>query len=229
MRPWLSAVVPVLDERDRLPGLVDHLVARLGVEQVVVADGGSRDGTRAWLGAQRDLVVVDAPRGRGPQLRAGAEAADGLVLWFVHADTRPPHDALDRIRDHLLEPDVVGGAFRTLTRLDRPSWIEPLLPLADLRAHYTGLPYGDQALFCRADAYRAAGGFGDEPLFEDLDLARRLRRHGRLVVDPAPVEVSARRYAAHPLRTSLVMNTFPLLHRLGVPARVLARGYRAVR
>ena len=231
-RPWLSAVVPVLDEACRIDATVDHLLGEVGVDELVVVDGGSTDATWSCLerAAERHagLRVARGPRGRGPQLHHGAALADGLVLWFVHCDARPPLDAVAHIRRTLLRPGVVGGAFRTRTVLDDPQarpWFRPILPLADLRSTYTALPYGDQALFCRADAYHRCGGFPAQPLLEDVELCRRLTNVGKLVVLREAVEVSARRWSAHPLRTAAAMNTFPVLYRLGVRPERLARWY----
>lgn len=222
--PRLTVVVPTLDEEARLGHLLDDLVAR--VDEVVVADGGSRDATVAVARARGARVVV-SPRGRGVQLHAGACAASGEVLWFVHADARLPAGVERRVIDTLRRDGVVAGAFRTRTLLDRGDrrWFTPVLPLADLRPRYTRLPYGDQALFCWAWAYRVCGGYPPQPLLEDVELARRLRRVGAIVTLPDAVAVSARRWAAHPLRTALVMNTFPTLARLGVPLSTLARWY----
>jgi len=104
-----------------------------------------------------------------------------------------------------------------------------VLPLADLRSHYTRLPYGDQALFARRAAFERVGGFPPLPIFEDVELARRLWAVGKLVRLPERVEVSARRYLARPLRTSAVMNAFPMLYAAGVDVDRLARWYSVER
>ena len=121
---------------------------------------------------------------------------------------------------------VVAGAFRTWTVADAGrSWAAPLLHLADLRSRYTRLPYGDQALFVRRDAFDRVGGFPDQPLMEDFELSRRLRRVGRIATAPAAVRVSGRRFLSRPIRSAVLMRLFPLLYRLGVPPRVLGRLY----
>jgi rSAM/selenodomain-associated transferase 2 len=224
-------VVPVLDEARCLEEMLTDLVGRPGIDEVVVVDGGSTDGSRGIARRVAGVRVLDAPRGRGPQLHAGALAAHGDVLLFLHADARLPEGAATRIRQTLSEPGVVAGAFLTRTRLPpgRRAWFRHVLPLADLRSHYSRHPYGDQALFCFAWAYHQCGGYPDQPLLEDVELARRLRRVGRLVVRREAVEVSARRWAAHPWRTAAVMNTFPMLYRLGVTPERLARWYGAPR
>lgn len=235
-RTTLSVVVPVLDEARCVRARLEVLAATPGVDEVVVVDGGSRDGTAALAAEVPGVRVLGLPHGaragRGGQLAVGARHATGDLLLFLHIDCGLPDRAPARIRGLLARPGVVAGAFRTrhVWNGDRRRWIRPLLPMSDLRASYTRLPYGDQALFVRADAYRQAGGFLRLPLFEDVDLARRLWRVGRVEILPEPVEVDARRYAARPLRSVVAMNTFPALWRLGlVDGETLARWYGRAR
>lgn len=165
-------------------------------------------------------------------MNAGAAAASGEVLLFLHVDVSLPADALRWIRRALLGPGVVAGAFRTWTVADvrggMPLWA-PFLHLADMRSRYSRLPYGDQALFVRAAAFRAAGGFPEIELMEDLELSRRLWRVGTVVTLPACVQVSGRRFLARPLFYLAVMNLFPLLYRCGVAPATLNRIYGHVR
>ena len=220
----VAAVVPTLNEGAQLAECLRRLRS-LDLDQVVVVDGGSTDDTVAVARAL-GVCVLTAPRGRALQLDTGASSVDADVLWFVHADVQPPADALAHIHHALADPDVVGGAFRTQTRTDGgPSWLARFLPLADLRARRSLLPYGDQAMFCRRDAYRRVGGFPPWPILEDVGLARRLWSVGRLVIADACVSVSGRRYAHSPLYYAAVMNSFPLLWRAGVPLEWLARAY----
>jgi rSAM/selenodomain-associated transferase 2 len=194
---------------------------------VIVADGGSRDGTADIVRARAGARLVATPRGRGRQQNAGAAVATGDVLLFLHADTALPSDARAWIERALADPAVVAGAFRLHTVADagRRNWLGPFLRIADIRSHVTRLPYGDQALFVRRAAFDAVGGFPDEPLMEDVGLARRLRRIGRVVTVPAYVRASGRRFLKHPIAGTLAMWTFPTLHRLGVSGRTLARWY----
>ena len=103
-----------------------------------------------------------------------------------------------------------------------------MLHLADLRSRYTTLPYGDQAMFVRADVFRGVGGFPEIAIMEDLALSRKLRRLGRIVTVPARVEVSGRRFIARPILYTAAVRLFPLLYRLGVSPDTLARFYRSV-
>jgi len=224
--PRVSAIVPVLDEAARIRSHLARLVATPGVAEVVVVDGGSRDDTVARARGVAGVRVLAAPRGRGTQQNAGARAAGGAVLWFVHADVVTPPDAVAWIARVLAGRDVVAGAFRVRTVADAgPGWMGAVLWLADLRSRVTRFPYGDQAVFVRRSAFERVGGFPDQPLMEDVELARRLRRVGRIVTAPAVVEASGRRFLARPVRAVVAMRLFPLLYRLGTPPALLARLY----
>jgi rSAM/selenodomain-associated transferase 2 len=222
----LSVVLPVVDESARLGRRLAELRAMPGIDEVVVVDGGSRDDTPAIAHAAPGVRLISAPRGRGTQMNAGARAASGDVLLFLHADTAPPPDTAAWVAHALRDAAVVAGAFRIRTVADDgPNWLGPLLRLADLRSRWSRLPYGDQAVFVRRAAFERVGGFPDQPLMEDIELARRLRRVGRIRTVPAVAEVSGRRFLARPVRTALALRTFPLLYRLGVSPARLARFY----
>lgn len=220
----VSAVVPVLDEALRIDGAVRRLL-ELGLYEVVVVDGGSRDAT-IELARGAGATVLRSRRGRSIQMNVGAAACSGDVLWFVHADVRVPPNSLDAIDDSLQDTEVVGGAFtiRTVDDVGR-SRLRPVLPLADVRSRYTRLPYGDQAVFVRREAFERVGGFPLLPIFEDVALAQRLWRIGALVRRQECVEVSARRFLARPIYYTAVMNLYPILYRLGVGPDRLASWY----
>lgn len=163
-------------------------------------------------------------------MNAGAAVASGEVVLFQHADVALPADALRRIREALADPAVVAGAFRVRTIADDgPNWLGPLLRLADRRSRRTRLPYGDQALFVRRAVFEAVGGFPPQPIMEDLELARRLWRRGRIVTVPAEVRVSGRRFLTRPVRAVLTMRVLPWLYRAGVSPERLARLYGSPR
>jgi rSAM/selenodomain-associated transferase 2 len=219
----IAAVVPALDEAARIGATVDAL-RHAGIVEIVVADGGSRDDTAARA-RDRGARVIDAPRGRARQLNAGAAATSAPLLVFVHADALVPPDAAAWIVDILGRPGVSGGAFRTYTLHDGagpPSRLAPWLRLADVRARLGRVAYGDQAIFVRREIFDELGGFPDQPLMEDVELSRRLRRRGVMPIVPRDVLVSGRRFVAHPLWATLCCHTFPLLYDLGVsPARLI--------
>ena len=224
--PRVSIVLPVLDEGARIERQLRSLVASGGWHEVIVVDGGSRDRTVEEASAVPGVRVLDGPRGRALQMNAGARAATGDVLLFLHADVELPADALRHVADALADPRVVAGAFRTWTVPDDgPSRLAPLLHLADLRSRYTGLPYGDQAIFVRAGAFARLGGYPEQPLMEDLELSRRLRRTGKIRTVPASVRVSGRRFLSRPLYYFALVNVLPVLYAAGVPPARLARLY----
>ncbi|MGE0639049.1 MAG: TIGR04283 family arsenosugar biosynthesis glycosyltransferase [Thermoanaerobaculia bacterium] len=222
----LSVIVPVLDEAGRLGEQLDRLRGLAGIDEIVVVDGGSSDESVAIASARPGVRVLHSPRGRARQMNRGAASASGDLLLFLHADVQPPLDAAERIRSTLTRDGVVAGAFRTRTVAEsRRGWIRPLLRIADARSRYSSLPYGDQALHLRASTFRDVGGFPDQPLMEDLELSRRLRRLGRIRIDRAEVTVSGRRFLARPFYYPLAINCFPLLYALGVSPARLARLY----
>jgi len=232
IRPSISVVVPVLDEGLLIAAQLEALLCAVGIHEIIVVDGGSCDDTRAIAESYEGVRVLRAARGRASQMNAGAAAASGDVLLFLHADVELPHGAARTIAETMAEPGVIAGAFRTWTvcsRASRRSWMAPLLHLADLRSRYSGLPYGDQALFVCRRAFARAGGYPDVKLMEDLALAKSLRRIGRIRTVRRSVRVSGRRFQARPIYYTVLVNVFPLLYRAGVPAGMLQQWYSDVR
>jgi rSAM/selenodomain-associated transferase 2 len=223
----LSVVIPTLDEATTIGATLDALGRVGGHVEVIVADGGSGDGT-PQIAAARGARVVAAPRSRGPQMHAGALAATADVLWFLHADTRPPEDAADRIAAALADPGTVAGHFALRFDGDRRAarlltWLYPRLRLL-------GLVYGDSGIFVRRGAYEQVGGFRPFPIFEDLDLLKRLRRLGRVARSPAVVITSSRRFDGRSFALTFAWWTaLQLLYWIGVPPKHLGRMYAHVR
>lgn len=238
MTDRLSIVIPTLNEAAELPHCLESIArqesSRFTIERVVV-DGGSQDDTldlARQAGVER---LLQTQPGRGRQLAAGAEAAKGSVLLFLHADCRLPTGALRRI-EHTLGPEpftgtTCAGAFhvRHACSPDAGPWVKRLVPLADKRSHRTRYPYGDQAVFLTADAYARCGGMPQQPLMEDLAFAKRIAALGRIAIVPLEVQTSARRFERRPFRTVLCWRTFPWLYRLGVSPQRLMRWYGNVR
>ncbi|WP_043484841.1 TIGR04283 family arsenosugar biosynthesis glycosyltransferase [Geothrix fermentans] len=222
----ISVIIPTLDEATQIGPCLDQFAAQLGDWELVVVDGGSRDGTVA-LAEARGARVIQASGGRGPQMNAGAAAAEGWILLFLHADGRLPPHASRLIHRILACPGIAAGAFRVRHQPHRwtGTWKARLLRLADLRSRYTRRPYGDQGLFMNRSIFQAAGGFPPRPLMEDLAMARRLARLGRVHTVREEVRTSGRRFESAPIRAFLCMNTFPVLDRLGVSPERLKRWY----
>jgi len=220
----LSIIVPTLDEA---PGIVERLEAlqrlRALGHEVIVADGGSRDGTPELARPLADRVVL-ATRGRASQMNAAARHASGSALVFLHADTRLPPGADSAI--------LAALAAKTWGRFDvRIEGRHPLLRVVafmmNLRSRLTGIATGDQAIFVRRDAFAALGGYAEIPLMEDVELSRRLRRAGRPACLRARVSTSGRRWESRGvLRTIVLMWRLRLAYFLGADPARLADRYR---
>jgi rSAM/selenodomain-associated transferase 2 len=221
----LAVVIPTLNEAQALPLLLEDLGAlesRLPLD-VVVADGGSTDGTIACAlaGGAR---VVHAPRGRARQLNAGARAARGDWLLFLHADSRLPQEALCALHDAIGEPAQLGVAsFRFAIDLTA-GWKHVIEKGQAVREALLGLTYGDQGLLVRTDLFEAIGGYPDVPLMEDVAIIRALRRRTHVERLPAAIVTSGRRHRqGGVLRTALEHTALISLYFLGVSPSRLAR------
>ncbi len=236
----LSIVIPALDEAVALPGTLASLERQGGDPpfEVLLADGGSRDGTvarfenltRDWPSRNRPARVVACPRsGRAEQMNAGARAAAGEVLVFLHADTHLPSGATRAVLQALADPAVAGGGFRHAF-LDPGVLLRIISLWATARSLVRRIHYGDQAMFARRSVFEAIGGFPGDPLFEDLEFSRRLRARGRVVTLPLAVSTSARRLRQGGVaRTAVRFAGLKLRHALGVDPERLKGRYPDVR
>lgn len=221
----LSVVIPSRREGARLLACLSALTSMDAIDEVVVAAREERPGVRRRASGCPRVHWVPCPvSSRGAQLALGAAAARGDALLFLHADTRLPDGAGRAIGRALADPAIVGGGFRLS--------FDAAHPALTLLARLSALPwrvayFGDQGLFCRRKDFEAVGGFPDQPLFEDVDLAMRLARRGRLVRLAGRAMTSGRRFLdAGPWRQLTLNATLLALHRLGAPAERLAAVYR---
>lgn len=223
----LSVIVPTLNEAHSIGQTLDALLSLQGVAEVIVVDGGSADGTLEVIRG-RGVKLIESGRGRGLQMHAGACAARGDALWFVHADTRPSADCAQLIVEALRDASIVAGNFHVVFDGDRRAarfltWLYPQL-------RRLGLCYGDSAIFVRRDAYEAIGGFRAFPIFEDLDLVRRLRQRGRVAHLAAVVTTSSRRFEGRSFALTFARwSLLQMLYWLGVRPDTLGRMYAPVR
>jgi rSAM/selenodomain-associated transferase 2 len=219
----LSIIIPTLNEAAQIVAALEAARAIAPAAELIVADGGSADGTPEL--ATPYATVIQAPRGRGRQMNAGAAHAGGDVLLFLHADTRLPPGATAAITAALRDPRVVGGGFGLA--FDDPGWLYRLIGWSTtMRSRARQAFTGDQAIFVRAATFCAIGGYADIRLMEDTQICPRLRAAGELRVLIPPALVSARRHRKYgPLRVVITGWIYQFLYALGMPEFGLHRLY----
>jgi len=222
----LSVIIPTLNEADRIGEAIARVRAA-GDCEIIVVDGGSDDDTLAAASAADRCS--SASRGRASQQNAGAAVATGDLLLFLHADCWPEPGAYAAIESALSDTSVVGGGFAQT--IDAQGLRYRLLEQGNrLRALAAGWIYGDQGLFVRREVFQRVGGFPAVDLMEDLYLAKRLKREGKLLLLDHRLHVSPRRWQkVGVVRQTLRNWTFLGLSHCGVSPTTLARHYADVR
>ena len=228
----VSVIIPTLNEEASISKTLDALSRLVNVSEVIVVDGGSIDQTleivENYKGSKEIKLVKTNVSNRGMQLNEGAKQANGDVFWFVHADTRPVQGCAKQIKELMRYDEIVGGSFKIIFD-GKGNWSRFLTWLyPQLRS--IGLVYGDSAFFARREIYEKIGGFRDLPLFEDVDLYKRLMKKGQFVYVDLPVTTSSRRFENGSfIWTFLRWSIFQGLYWIGVPPRLMARKYKAIR
>jgi rSAM/selenodomain-associated transferase 2 len=222
----LTIVLPVLNEAAIIVGALRALAPlRARGAEIIVADGGSHDGTPQLARPFADRVIT-APQGRGAPLNAGAALGTGDALLFLHADTILPDDA-----DRLI---AAALTYRAWGRFDlriagRHPFLAVIARMINWRSRLTGIATGDQAIFITREAFIAVGGFPDLPLMEDIAISQRLKRLCRPFCVAAPAVTSGRRWEQNGIaRTILLMWRLRLAYYLGVEPARLAQRYGCV-
>ncbi len=187
----ISVIVPVWNDRESLEALLPSLMEEPGAPEIIVVDGGSRDGSVEATRQFPSVRLVESERGRGCQMNRGAGVSRGDVLLFLHCDTRPSHGAIAGLPELLDSRGADFGAFRL--RFDPPVWLPSLL------AFFTRLArpwscFGDQGIFVRREFFRASGGFPEIPLLEDVHWLRLAGKQGRMARSSHTAVTSARRF-----------------------------------
>jgi rSAM/selenodomain-associated transferase 2 len=219
----LSIIMPVLDEAEVVADALQALAAyRQRGAEVIVVDGGSRDGTSEIARPLADRVIA-APRGRAAQMNAGAACARGGVLLFLHADTRLPGDADRLVLEGIARSGRPWGRF-DVAITGRSLLLTVVAFTMNLRSRLTGIATGDQAMFATREAF--AGGFSDIALMEDIALSRRLKHISPPLCLWEKASSSGRRWEQRGvLRTIMLMWRLRLAYFLGAEPATLARRY----
>ncbi|WP_414518324.1 TIGR04283 family arsenosugar biosynthesis glycosyltransferase [Nostoc sp. PCC 9305] len=220
----ISIIIPAINEAGNIKKAIATTQANLDVE-VIVVDGGSSDDTVA-IAQSLNVKVISSSPGRAVQMNAGAVAASGEILLFLHADTRLPTGFDEMICTALQQPGTVAGAFKLRIDASRLSlqWVEWGV---NVRSHFYQMPYGDQAIFLTKEIFQQIGGFPELPIMEDFELMRRLKRIGRVVIIPTPVVTSARRWLQKGvLKTTLLNQIVIIAYLLGVSPERICSWYR---
>jgi rSAM/selenodomain-associated transferase 2 len=224
----VSVVIPVRNDGAALARTLDALAAltdRNGLEVIVAAARPPDHATSAAAAARARLLWLPVST-RAELMNAGARAASAEILWFLHADSVPPPDAVAHIVAALADPRVMAGAFEH--EFDEASFsLWAISRINRLRYRLTHNFYGDQGIFVRADTFRRLGEFRPLRLMEDLDFTRRARGHGRRVLVRVPLRTSGRRFLARgPWRTFAFIVWLLLLFTAGVDTERYAERWR---
>jgi len=226
-QPTISIVIPTLDEEGSIGRTLDAIAVFSTRFEVIVVDGGSSDKT-IEIARERGAKLIVSERGRGTQMHAGSCAARGKVLWFLHADTLPPADAIELILESLSNEKVVGGSFDV--RFDGRRFSAHFLCWFYRLLRRFGICYADAAIFVRREVYELTGGFKPFPIFEDLDLVGRLRRVGQVARVASAVTTSSRRFESRSFFLTFAGWTFlQLLYWAGVDPKTLGKLYAPIR
>ncbi len=229
LRDRLSIIIPTVDCGAALKSALGLLQGQIWPDdEIIVVQGGSAT-DHALEEAAGTIRLIRSSRGRGLQLNAGAHAAKGNLLFFLHDDSLPPVGFPFAIRRTCTNRSVGIGCFQLQFSPTNPS-LDLVARWANLRSRWLRLPYGDQGLFCRKDFFERLGGFKRPCLMEDVDLVTRSRRHGKILVLPLKIRTSPERYLRRGvLRASVQNHLIMFMYQLGVDDRTLYRIYYGLR
>lgn len=220
----ISIIIPTLNEAGNIKEAIATTQPSTNIE-IIIVDAGSKDGT-VEMAQLLSIKVISSSSGRAVQMNAGALAASGDILLFLHADTHLPTGFDEMIRTALQQPGTVAGAFNL--RIDASllslRWVEWGV---NVRSHFYQMPYGDQAIFLTKAVFQQMGGFPELPIMEDFELMRRLKRTGCIVIIPTPVVTSARRWLQKGVfKTTLLNQLVIIAYLLGVSPERICCWYR---
>ncbi len=224
----ISIIIPVIDE----VAMINQTLQRLrnlktsGSYEIIIVDGNPLENTLR-AATETGIKKIKGPLGRGAQMNAGARAASGRILLFLHVDTCLPDNAVDCIISVCGSDRIVGGAFDLGIDSPKPAY-RVIEKIASIRSRLTRIPYGDQAIFIKKKVFAAIGGFGEIPIMEDIDLMRRTKQAGHKIrFIPEPVKTSPRRWEKEGIIYCTIRNIIlSTLFYLGVSPNFLKKFYK---
>ena len=223
----VSIIVPTLNEELVLENTLTQ-IQQLSPHELIVSDGGSNDYTYR-IADRFSHRVITGSAGRALQMNAGANEATGDLLLFLHADSRIEPESYRKMLEYMKNPKWIGGAF-TLC-IESGKWSLKLIALlANIRAKYFGVAYGDQGFFVRKEVFKDMNGFSPLPICEDLDFYYRLRKKGSVILLKEKAHTSPRRWINEGIFFTTVRNfIIAVLFGLGFPPHILTKWYLAIR
>ena len=222
----ISVIIPVLNEAKILDQSLSRLTSQLKGHELIIVDGGSTDETP--LIAKKYGQIISAERGRARQSNAGATAARGDTLLFLHADVWLDSGAIEGV-ETAIAAGYIGGAFKQRIEGDHPLY-RLIECAANFRAKRLRIFYGDGGIFVRRTYFDRVGGFPDIPIMEEVEFSRKLRRQDQVTLVESRIHISPRRWQKNGIiRTTLTNWLITLLYLLRVPPNQLAKLYRHIR
>jgi rSAM/selenodomain-associated transferase 2 len=230
VNPFISIIIPARNDAQALRLALDHLkrLPGIGTAEIVIAAAGDREETTRAVAGRARILWPDNPT-RSGLMNAGASSACGEGFFFLHADSFPPLEALNELRDVLRDEGVIGGAFEH--RFKERVWSLRFISWINRRRYFlTRNYYGDQGIFVRANVFRAMGGYRDMIFMEDLDFSQRLKKLGRTKVIPLAMITSGRRFLSWgPWRAFFFILWVLFLHSLRLDTQRYAERWGACR
>ncbi len=216
----ISIIIPTYNEEESIENTLINIKKQGNDYEIIIVDDGSSDKT-IDIASRYGKVIYSGKKNRGKSLDKGAKESSGDILLFVHADTILPDNALKMIRETLKDQGVIAGGFRR--RLNNEKIIYRIIDMGSAFLRYLkGFIAGDQAIFCRREVFFRVGGFKGRELFEDIDLCKRLKKHGKMRVIKSPVLTSARHFEKYGILKCVYVNLYlTYLYYKGVGAEKL--------
>jgi len=227
MIPDISIVIPVLGEEKRINTIIDHLndINNDSLIEIIVVDGDQEGSTIREINSNEIMKLI-SEKGRGKQMNCGAKCVSGKIVLFVHSDTFLPIDAYDKIITSMINEELVGGSFSLGIHSNKKIY-SVIAYCASLKHRITRVPYGDQSLFFRNTFFKEIEGYKEMPLFEDVEIMKRIKRlKRRIVILPEKTMTSPRKWQNDGVMFAVLRNLcLQILYFFGASPEFLARIY----